>query len=257
MGEEGEEDEDVVVLGASDRTSATVWTHKPATAGQEETPPQGEDEELLRQWSVCLLELALIRSKKRQAVDSEDFGLASKCRLMEDATNERLKAAQAECMGSATASSSSASSSDRNAKLAELTDRKQRAVEEEDYDLAEELKQQMAELQAAAVSEAHALEKELAAIRERKLKAVAEEQFELAANLKGEEEALAARIPTSSARQQPTERRALEAAEALLTAIGPEAVLVACDPEIAEAVGSDVGAKLWEDVAEDLRGQLP
>eukprot|EP00929_Paragymnodinium_shiwhaense_P111755 TRINITY_DN80041_c0_g1_i1.p1 TRINITY_DN80041_c0_g1~~TRINITY_DN80041_c0_g1_i1.p1 ORF type:complete len:1461 (-),score=549.31 TRINITY_DN80041_c0_g1_i1:134-4435(-) len=250
----------------------TPVTQTAAPAAAAPALPGGKGEEELRQWAMCLLEIAVIKSRKRQAVEGEDFDVAERCRQLTEKAKNRLSSAEVEFLGGpcapSSSSSSTAPSSERQAKLAELAQRKQKAVEDEDFELAEDLRQQLQALEAsqaetpsegaaaaAAVGSSSAadVEKELEELRERKRQAVEQEEYDLAADLKIHEDALVAKLPVTPERRQEAETRAAAAAKALLAELGAEALLLTCDADVADVAGDSAGDAFWKEVADNLQ----
>lgn len=147
-------------------------------------------------------EITELRMDKAEAVEEEDFDRAAEI-------NAKLKAAEArqkELQGAKKESNTNPAVKLRElkAELQRLTREKNQAAEDEEYDLAAELKKQIkgieaqiAELEAALQQSAEEMEqvrRELAQVKSAKLKAVEEEDFKEAAALKKQEQALDAKL---------------------------------------------------------------
>lgn len=200
-----------------------------ATATHEEASPE---------WSLCRLEMAMLRCCKRKAVEAEDFDLAHEVKMREADVSARLEAARQRFL------SSHSDGHGPSAHLAELGCRKRQAAAEEDFELCAELQKQQQELEQRhrEVQPAQELER----VRARKREAVEQENFELADDLKRQESELERHL----SRQQGFQVE--EAALALLAEAGPEALLLCCDPGVAGfAVGA--GPDFWQGVAADLQ----
>lgn len=136
--------------------------------------------------------------------------------------------------------------------------RKRRAIEEEDFDLAQRVKAQepAAAARLAAASSAcggpgrpEEAQRQLDRARACKRKAVEEEDYELASKLRRHELELEGRL---SQRAAATSGRAAEAALRLVEFTEPAALLRACGAGEGD-VAAGGGPELWQDLAADLQ----
>ncbi|CAK0789562.1 unnamed protein product, partial [Prorocentrum cordatum] len=102
----------------------------------------GHGEEM-RQWSLCVVEQALLRCRKRKALAAEDFDLAQAIKEREVAAASRLALARDRC---AARPGAGADACALPAELSRVRAQKRKAVEDEDFDLAAELRQRELEV---------------------------------------------------------------------------------------------------------------
>merc|ERR1712039_71576 len=141
--------------------------------GDEDSEAFGE---LLRPWASCLLETTYLQCRKRRAVENEDFTIAVAAKSAEPAVSSRLSTARQRAL------SAGANRKDWE----DLFQRKLKAVADEDFKTAADLKRKQAALEELDPEET------LTAMRERKRRAVESEDFSLAADLKLQEKQLCA-----------------------------------------------------------------
>ncbi|CAE8615018.1 unnamed protein product, partial [Polarella glacialis] len=114
----------------------------------------------LRQWSIRMVEVAMLQCRKRKAVDLEDFDLAQRLKQREPAASLRLAAARHQAITSPQSDATSAGPANsvskddakrRRALEGEELDivkrQKREAVDREDYSLAGELRRRELELE--------------------------------------------------------------------------------------------------------------
>lgn len=167
----------------------------------------------LQRWGLSLLELSVLKCRKSQAVESEDFDLAQEIKKREGPAATRLAAAKQQHLAEAGGG---------------------------------------AGVGAAAGQQDPAVAAQLEAIKVQKQEAVEAENFALAAELRKKEkaileEAALGAIGGSSAK----DAEAAQAAFKLLEGAGPEGVLPALDPGVA-ACADEATVDFWQAVATDL-----
>eukprot|EP00928_Gymnodinium_smaydae_P000358 TRINITY_DN10139_c0_g4_i1.p1 TRINITY_DN10139_c0_g4~~TRINITY_DN10139_c0_g4_i1.p1 ORF type:complete len:1641 (-),score=443.97 TRINITY_DN10139_c0_g4_i1:4-4422(-) len=241
-------------------------------------------EEALQQWSLCLLETSLLLCCKRKAVEMEDFDAAHAVKTCEASARGRLKDSRQRFLAEVCSRRSGDAGGGVNAAAAaaaaalareveDLSEQKRKAVEDEDYDLAAKLKGRLDELQRSGGARAameRELRTELERIRAEKRKAVEDEAFGRASELRRRElileRELAAAVAAAAETQGGPEQvgvvgaetvaaataRAAEAACYLLEGAGSEALLLACDPDVA-GYAEAADEALWADVGIELR----
>jgi len=291
--EEWREDTEKTKEALSDSSSQHCAAVPPAGVVEEESGEQNgamdavpeeadsEEQEALQQWSLCILESAFISCRKRKAVELEDFDLAHEVKMIEPGVGARLRAVRRRVLDGRGPMHEEEQAT-LVSQLAELERRKRRAIEEEDFDLAAELKSEQLELErqhpAATPTPAPARAEELERVQAAKLLAVEEEDYGLAAELKRREEQLLLAASTGSgggrrppgsdrgseeredeASQDPAaaaaaQDRAVKAARRLLADMGPEVVLLTLDPAVAECAAG-AGPEIWDAVAADLKAR--
>jgi len=151
---------------------------------------------LVTSWAECALESAMLRCRKRKAVEAEHFELAQAVKRAETEAGERLATAKRRALGAC-------ANGDEWERLQQL---KQKAIAEEDFDLASELKRKQSDLEAGGDMQA-----ELSKLMERKRKAVEAEDYELAARLKVDERTLLGAEAAAEHRAAKVARRLLAA----------------------------------------------
>lgn len=117
-----------------------------STASDSAAHPKQEDGsnvDLLHRWASCLVEDAILNAKKRRAVTSEDFQKAILLKKLCDQARERVLAAQRAAIPNT-----------YEEKLKIVREFKEKAVEVEDFDAAQNLKEMEMELEEAALLEA-------------------------------------------------------------------------------------------------------
>eukprot|EP00747_Dinoflagellata_sp_TGD_P067906 gnl/TRDRNA2_/TRDRNA2_155491_c1_seq3.p1 gnl/TRDRNA2_/TRDRNA2_155491_c1~~gnl/TRDRNA2_/TRDRNA2_155491_c1_seq3.p1 ORF type:complete len:219 (+),score=79.63 gnl/TRDRNA2_/TRDRNA2_155491_c1_seq3:188-844(+) len=206
-----------------------------------------------------MLEMTVLNCRKRKAAEMEDFDLAHNVKQHEAAAGKRLAAAKNRFLHTATGAANGTGTvggdDDLAVKLQELEQRKRKAVEDEDFDLAAELKGKQRELeeQKRRRTEQQACsqgadDEELARVRAQKLAAVEAENFELAAQLRRRELELSKRLPSARAAEGALKLLAPDKPEAL----DGEAALRSCNPQVVECAAG-AGPDLWAAVAAELR----
>jgi len=111
-----------------------------AGAGAGTAVPGSTASPSLRRWAVCLVEAAVLKRRKQEAVENEDFDLALEVKRREADVAKRLEQARQSCQAQSGGGSGGAPDPALVAELEGLKAQKAQAVEQEDFALAAELR---------------------------------------------------------------------------------------------------------------------
>mmetsp|Transcript_39335 Transcript_39335/g.113842 ORF Transcript_39335/g.113842 Transcript_39335/m.113842 type:complete len:619 (-) Transcript_39335:74-1930(-) len=214
-----------------------------------------ELEERRKHWSMCLLEEVLLRITKQYASASEDYACAQRAKQREGLVKNKLAAAERRFLDALQEHSAAEVAKLHEREREDLERQKALAAQREDFELAAALKRRQAEL---AKRTAHTREY-LEYLRAQQKMALEEGDAEFGARLAEKANAMAAQLADqhaasagiSAADVAQESRVAASEALALLTNVGFETLLLACDPEVT-ACATQAGSGIWPCVTSEL-----